>query len=309
MKFGIQTAPQDVTWQEIRDVWKLADAAGLDSGWVFDHIVPLYISPDAPILEAWSLLAALAEATKRLTLGCMVTCNTFRHPALLAKMAATTDIVSDGRLVIGLGAGYHEIEHTAYGIPMHAQRERAAMLAEACQVLRGLFGERHFSFAGEHYTITDAPFAPLSVQRPRPPLLLGGRGEQLTLPTVARYADQWNLAGGSTAEDFRQKHGVLKELCAGIGRDPGEIETNMAVVTFVDRDGSRARERALQAGRYLGVPDDVTLSAFISGEPAAVVDRIRGLEEAGVQHFVMTLVPGNYEDVPLFAAAVVSEWR
>ena len=309
MKFGIQTAPQDVTWEQIRGAWRTADEAGLDSAWNFDHIVPLMIAPDGSIFEAWSLLAGLAVATKRLTIGCMVTCNTFRHPGLLAKMAATIDHMSGGRLVVGLGAGYHEIEHVSYGIPMHSQRERAAMLAESCQVLKGLFTQERFSFDGAHYTIKEAPFSPPPVQLGGPPLLLGGRGEKLTLPLVARYADQWNLSGGAGPEDFVQKHGVLTDLCREIGRDPAEIETNMAFVTVVGHDGARAKERARAIAQYFGLPPEVADAAFLAGEPTEIVERISALEAVGVDHFVNSLVPGTYDDVRLFADTVVSHWR
>jgi F420-dependent oxidoreductase-like protein len=310
MKFGIQTGPQAVDWTDLRAVWDDAERYGLDSAWVFDHLVPLLIGDDQPVLEGWTLLAALAERTERLTIGCLVSSNTFRHPAVLAKMAATVDIMSEGRLVLGLGAGYHEIEHTAYGLAFSTQRGRAEMLDEACQVVKALFQGGPVSFDGEHYTLNEAPFAPLPVQEGGPPLMVGGRGEKLTFPIIARHADQWNLAGGAAAADFEQKWGVLKDCCADVGRDPDEIETNMGILTFVDRSAARAEERARQCAKHFGLDEELAPAIFIAGDPAGVEDTIRGLEEVGVKHYVMTIVHGiNYDDVELFANEVASKWR
>ena len=198
MKFGIQTGPQAVEWNDLRSIWDDAERLGLDSAWVFDHLVPLLIGTEEPVLEGWTLLSALAARTERLTIGCLVSSNTFRHPAVLAKMAATVDIMSEGRLVLGLGAGYREIEHTAYGLPFSTTRGRAEMLDEACQVLKALFAGGPASFEGEHYVLDNAPFAPMPVQSGGPPLMIGGRGEKLTFPIIARYADQSHATVEST---------------------------------------------------------------------------------------------------------------
>ena len=310
MKFGIQTGPQAVDWHDLRAAWDSAEQLGLDSAWVFDHLVPLLIGNDEPVLEGWTLLGALAERTERLTIGCLVSSNTFRHPAVLAKMAATVDILSEGRLVLGLGAGYYEVEHGAYGLPFGTQRSRAEMLEEACQVIGALYAGGPASFDGAYYQLAEAPFAPRPIQQPGPPLMIGGRGEKLTFPIIARHADQWNLAGGATAADFEQKWTVLKQRCDEIGRDPAEIETNMGVLTFVDASAERAKERARGCARHFGLDEELAPQIFIAGDPAEVEDTIRGLEEVGVDHFVMTIVHGlNYDDVELFADQVVSKWR
>ena len=310
MKFGIQTGPQAVEWPDLRAAWDGAEQLGLDSAWVFDHLVPLLIGDDQPVLEGWTLLGALAERTERITIGCLVSSNTFRHPALLAKMAATVDIMSEGRLVLGLGAGYYDTEHTAYGLEFGTQKSRAQMLEEACQVIRGLYSGGQVSFEGEHYRLTDAPFAPLPVQKPGPPIMIGGRGEKLTFPIIARHADQWNLAGGTTAADFEQKWGVLRERCNDISRDPAEIETNMGVLTIVDTDRARAKERARAGARHFGLDEELAPQIFIAGDPEEVTDTIRGLGEVGVDHFVMTIVHGlNYEDVNLLAEKIVPHFR
>ena len=310
MNFGIQTGPQGVDWPDLRAAWDEAEQLGLDSAWVFDHLVPLLIGDEEPVLEGWTLLGALAERTERMTIGCLVSSNTFRHPALLAKMAATVDIMSEGRLVLGLGSGYYETEHSAYGLEFGTQQSRAAMLEEACQVIKALFGGGPASLDGEHYTLTGAPFSPLPTQKGGPPLMIGGRGEKLTFPIVARHADQWNLAGGAAVADFEQKWGALRERCADIGRDPAEIETNMGVLTIVDSDRARAKERARAGCRHFGLDEELAPAIFIAGDPEEVTDTIRGLEEVGVDHYVMTIVQGlNYGDVKLLAEKVVPHFR
>ena len=310
MKFGIQTGPQAVDWRDLRAAWDKAEQLGLDSAWTFDHLIPLLIGNEEPVLEGWTLLGALAERTERLTIGCLVSSNTFRHPVVLAKMATTVDIMSEGRLVLGLGAGYYEIEHTSYGLPFGTQRSRADALAEACQVIKGLMSGGPVSFDGEHYQLVDAPFAPLPATAGGPPLMIGGRGEKYTFPIIARYADQWNLAGGATAEDFEQKWGALRARCDEVGRNPAEIETNMGVLAFVDRSSSRAHERARGCAKHFGLDEELAPSIFIAGDPPEVVETLRGLEAVGVQHFVMTIVHGlNYDDVDLFGEEVVSNWR
>lgn len=310
MKFGIQTGPQGVEWRDLRAAWELTERLGFDSAWTFDHLVPLLIGHGEPVLEGWTLLSALAEQTERLTIGCLVSSNTFRHPVVLAKMATTVDIISEGRLVLGLGAGYYEIEHTVYGIPFGTQRSRADGLAEACQIVKALFRGGPVSFDGEHYRLAEAPFAPLPVQEGGPPIMIGGRGEKYTFPIIARYADQWNLAGGSTAEDFEQKWAALRARCEEVGRDAAEIETNMGLLTFVDRSSARAHARARACARHFGLDEELAPTIFVAGDPPEVVETIRGLEAVGVQHYVMTVVHGlNYDDIDLFAREVVSSWR
>ena len=194
------------------------------------------------------MLAALAGVTKRLRLGVMVTGNPYRHPAVLANMAASLDVISGGRLEIGIGAGWSEEESAAYGIDLPPLRERFDRLEEACAVVDLLLTQEVSSFAGAYYRLTDARCEPKPVQRPRPPLVVGGGGEKRTLRIAARFADQWNLTGG-TPEVLAHKIEVLHGHCADVGRDPAEIEISVQVRAGADAAAMADEAAALaQAG-------------------------------------------------------------
>jgi F420-dependent oxidoreductase-like protein len=225
------TGPQHTTYEDLLHVWREADAIpAIEQAWVSDHFLTVHRGdPTGSCLEGWTLLAALAAETERLRLGVMVTGNTYRHPAVLANMAVTVDIISHGRLVLGIGAGWYEPEHTAYGIPLYMSRERISRLAEACEVIRRLWTEDVANFDGHYYKLHSARCEPKPIQRPHPPFLIGGSGEQLTLRVVAHYANIWNYDGGQV-EEFRHKCEVLHNHCAAIGRDPATIERSVKLV-------------------------------------------------------------------------------
>jgi F420-dependent oxidoreductase-like protein len=314
MKFGISVGPQNTTWAALKQLAVKGDRLGFDSYWVFDHLLPLTGNIEDPIFEAWALMAGLADATSSITLGTMVTCNTLRAPALLAKMAATVDHVSDGRVIVGIGAGYFVAEHEAFGIPLPPRPVRAAMLDEAVQVLKGLWAGGRFSFAGDYYTIRDAPFAPAPVQPGGPPIMVGGAGEKFTLRTVAKHADHWNLPPGSkgiTPEVLRAKLAVLAERCAEVGRDPSTIEINVSQVIVVDNDHKRAIERRRQLAAERGMSEELAAAHITAGDPASIIDRVHEWQDAGTQHFGVGVIPGfnSDADIDLFAEKVVAEMR
>jgi F420-dependent oxidoreductase-like protein len=223
MRFGIKTSPQHTAWPDMLAVWQAADDIDLfESAWTFDHFYPIFSDSNGPCMEGWITLTALAQATERIRVGVLVTGNVYRHPAVLANMAATLDIISGGRLELGLGAGWNEEECAAYGIDLPPLKERFDRFDEACQVVLGLLRDETTDFDGKHYQLTAARCEPKPVQRPHPPLCIGGGGEQRTLRAVARYAQHWNFPGGGV-ETLKQKRAVLEEHCADIGRDPHEI--------------------------------------------------------------------------------------
>ena len=223
MRFAFKTANQSTTWAEVLEVWHAADQIEIfESGWNFDHFYPIDGNAGGPCLEGWMMLGALAQATTRLRMGTMVTGIHYRHPAVLANMIATLDIISAGRLEVGIGAGWNEEESGAYGIELGTRRERSDRFEEACEVIVGLLSEPAFSFDGRYYQLTDARNEPKGPQRPHPPICVGGGGEKRTLRTAARFAQHWNSARG-TPEEFAHKRDVLHAHCADIGRDPGEI--------------------------------------------------------------------------------------
>src|SRR5690348_6730157 len=242
--FGIKTAPQFTTYEDMLRVWREADGEPLlEHAWDFDHFMPLGSDPTGPCLEGWTLLAALAAQTTRIRVGVMVTGNTYRHPAVLANMGATVDIISGGRLDFGLGAGWNELEHSAYGIPLYPPGERIRRLGEACEVIRRMWTEEAPDYDGRYYQLKEARCEPKPIQKPYPPFVVGGGGEQLTLRIVAQYADVWNFAGGPV-ETFTHKIGVLREHCAAVGRDPAAIE--LSVQVLVNYDDLDATVQAVQ---------------------------------------------------------------
>jgi len=229
VRFAIKTRPEHTPWAQIRDVWVAADEVPLfESAWNWDHFYPLTEPFTGPNLEAWSMLAAMAEATHRIRLGCQVTGMVYRHPAVLANIAATTDIISGGRLELGLGAGWNEMETAAYGIPLPPLRERFDRFDEGVEAIISLLSQETSTLHGRYVKLTDARCEPKPVQRPHPPITIGGRGRTRTLRTAARLAQQWNAITPGP-EDWLSLKETLVEHCASVGRDPGEITCSVNV--------------------------------------------------------------------------------
>jgi F420-dependent oxidoreductase-like protein len=261
-------------WSEILDVAVHAERTGWDGIWFADHFMPFAGDLDGPMQECWTGLAALAMAVPRLRLGSLVSGNTYRHPAVLAKQAATVDQISGGRLVLGLGAGWQENEHRAYGIELPSIKGRLDWLEEACAVVTGLLRDERTTFAGRHYQLTDAPLSPKPVQ-PHLPLLVGGGGERRTLRIAARWADEWNVWG--TPELLRHKGTVLDAHCEAIGRDPDMIARSANALLYLSTDESwLADHRSRDHGRPV-----------IVGTPAEVVDIVARYADAGVGELVV----------------------
>ncbi len=232
MRFSVwPTATQ--SWDDLFEVAAHAASTGWDGVWVADHFMPSSEPVDRPMLECWSVLAGLATIVPRVRLGSLVSGNTYRHPAVLAKMASTIDEMSGGRVVLGLGAGWQENEHRAYGIEFFDTATRLDRLAEACAVIRQLLDEPRASFEGRSYRLVDAPMEPKATAG-RLPLLVGGGGERVTLRIVARFADEWNTWG--TPEVLAYKGAVLERHCDAVGRDAATIGRSAQVL--VDLDGA-----------------------------------------------------------------------
>jgi alkanesulfonate monooxygenase SsuD/methylene tetrahydromethanopterin reductase-like flavin-dependent oxidoreductase (luciferase family) len=241
--FGVKTSQSNVTYDQIRNVWLEADQEPLfEHAWLWDHFIPLRGPANGAALEAWTLLAALAAQTKRVRLGVIVTSNRIRPPAVLAKMAATVDVISRGRLEFGIGAGGSEQsdpalsqivhrEFDAYGIDVVPTRDAIGALAEALTIIKRMWAEEEpFDFDGRYYQLKGAICEPKPVQRPRPPIMIGAAGEKLSLRVVAVHADIWNCPTRGDVEEFRRKSAVLDEHCAAIGRDPSEIRRSVQVL-------------------------------------------------------------------------------
>ncbi len=267
MRFGLKLS-QNATIDQLRAVWRVADEAGFDHCWCMDHLATLGAHDDGAIFEAWTLLAGMAVATSRTRIGCMVTGNTYRHPAVLAKAAVTVDHLSAGRLEFGLGAGWAENEHAMLGLPFGSARDRADWLEEACEVIRSLWTQQRTSFEGKHYTITAAVAEPKPVQRPHPPIWIGGSGRQRTLRITARYADVWNAAGGSP-DEVAEVSAVLDQRCAEIGRDPAQIRRSVQVRVAEANDELLELARSYRA---VGITEIVLI--LHSQNPAGLAEEI-----------------------------------
>jgi F420-dependent oxidoreductase-like protein len=254
MRFAFKTAPQHTTWADMLAVWQAADDIDVfESGWTFDHFYPIFSDTTGPCLEGWTTLIALAQATHRVRLGTLVTGIHYRHPAVLANMVSALDIISGGRLELGIGAGWNEQESGAYGIELGTPRQRSDRLEEACQVLIGLLSQETTTFKGEYYQLQDARNEPKGVQQPHPPICIGGSGERRTLRTAARFAQHWNFVGG-TPEQFARKREVLHAHCRDVGRDPAEILLSSHVMFDGDPAAAAASAAALgDVGVQLGI--------------------------------------------------------
>ncbi len=247
MRFAIKTSPQYTTWPDLLATWTEADQIDLfESAWVFDHFYPINV-PDTtgPCMESWVVLTALAQATSRIRVGCMVNGILYRHPAVLANMTSALDIVSGGRLELGLGAGWNEEECDAYGIELGTLTERFDRLDESLAVIVGLLTQETTDFNGTYYQLRSARNNPPPIQQPHPPICIGGMGERRTLPAVASWAQHWNYPG-TDIEGLVATRAKLDAACHYIGRDPAEIITSQHVM-FDPAAGPAALAESLAA--------------------------------------------------------------
>jgi F420-dependent oxidoreductase-like protein len=267
LRFGLKLSGQDTTVEALRAVWRIADQSGFDHVWDFDHLASIGDGgPDRPIYEGWTLQAAIAEATKRVRIGCLVTGNTYRNPALLAKQAVTVDHLSGGRLEFGIGAAWAEIEHQMYGF--EGLDHRVGRLSESLRIIKSLFTEERTSFEGRYYHFKDAIANPKPIQKPYPPFWIGASGPS-TLRLVARHADVWNIAGGDPAR-VKELTPMFEAACGEVGRNPAEIRRSIQF----GWDGADRRELLELCARYLelGVTEQVIY--LRGGQPEALAVKI-----------------------------------
>jgi F420-dependent oxidoreductase-like protein len=311
MRFGIFTSMGMQTWAGVLDLWKHLERTGWDVACVTDHFMPNTKEREGAMLEAWSSLSALAALVPRMRVGTIVLGNTYRHPAVVAKMAAQVDVISGGRLLLGMGAGWQQNEHEAYGIPFYTMKERLERLDEACQVIRSLWTERRSNFKGRYYQVSDAPLDPKPVQTPHPELMIGGGGEKVTLKIVARHADHWNVWGGPAVATRKGK--ILDEHCAAVGRDAKSIirSVNMALlITDKKADIDQlAKTIETRMGRHAADARDTCLA----GTPDQIRESLNDLRAAGVSTlFIPTMfrpVDELRRDLDRFIAEIAPAFR
>lgn len=298
IRFGIQIEPQfGFGFDDVVRIARTAEQTDCHALWASDHLLWDAHSEHRNCFEAWTLLTALAPLTTSLRLGTLVTCNSYRHPSLLAKTVACLDAISGGRIDCGIGAGWKELEYRAYGIPFPPVGQRIARLREAVQVMRRLWTRERASFQGQYYTVDDATCAPKPVQ-PQLPLWIGGQGEQKLLRLVAEEADGWNMVLGSTLEQVRHKMDVLRRHCDDVGRDLASLDTSLFVLTFVcDSEREYAGYVADQA-RLLGPASTASLARArelgLAGPAVQVTDTLRRYLACGFDYIVV-LFPYTHE--------------
>lgn len=274
MKHAFMTSPQRTTWAWLRDVWERADRSGAyESGWTFDHLYSWPEPTTDDCMEGWVVLTALLRATERLRGGVLVSGMIYRHPGVLANMASTLDIISGGRLELGVGAGSQPAECEAFGIETGSVRERFDRFEEGLVVLESLLTNERTTFTGEYYALKDAMNNPKPLQRPLP-ITIGGTGRRRTLRMAARYADHWNYTGGDPAE-FRELRPILQKACADFGRDPGDIRCSGLLRYSGDSGELRA---GLAAFEDAGA--DLVIISVPQGEAPDVIERIAELTTA-----------------------------
>ena len=300
MRFSVWPNPTQ-SFAEVLAIARHAEATGWDGVWYADHFMPDAEDTSAPWPEAWTTLSALAASVPRIRIGTLVTGNTYRHPAVLAKMAATIDHISGGRVVLGLGSGWQENEHRQYGVPFYTIGERLARLDEACQVIKGLFSEQKASFGGKYYQLEEASLEPKPLQQPLP-LLIGGGGERVTLRITARWADEWNVWGD--VETLRHKMAILDRHCADVGRDPSQIQRSAVALLFLSEDREFVEK---MRSRGLGRPT-------IIGSAKEVRETVRAYADAGVDELIVpdfTLGPRDAKlaTLDVFQSEVAAELR
>jgi F420-dependent oxidoreductase-like protein len=291
----------------LKDLATKAEKLGFDSFWVMDHFhqIPVVGKQEEPMLESWTTMSVLAGITSRIKLGALVTGIIYRHPSILAKVGATLDVLSKGRLFMGVGAAWNQEESFAYGIHFPSARERLLRLEEAIQIIRKMWTEEPTAtFNGRYYQINNAYCNPKPIQKPSPPIMVGGSGERYTLKLVAKYADACNLFG--SIETVKRKLNILKEHCKSVGRDYDSILKTKLGVVIVDNDREMANKRIEQI--FKALPEEQIREFVIYGTPEEVLRQIELLEEVGIQYLIVDLDPSReLEELEIFAHNIIKK--
>ncbi len=311
MRFGLFTSMGNQTWGGVRELWHHLEATGWDVACVTDHFMPNNPQREGSTLEAWSTLSALAALVPRIRVGTIVLGNTYRHPAVVAKMAAQVDIISGGRLLLGMGSGWQENEHEAYGLPFYTMRERLERLDEACHVMKSLWTEPRSTFKGRFYQLSDAPLDPKPMQSPHPELMIGGGGEKVTLRIVAKHADRWNIWGGP--KTAARKGAILDAHCAAVGRDPKTVKRAANMALMITDKKADVDALAESIGKRMGVHVADPRDTCLAGTPDQIREQLHELTAAGVDMlFIPSMLrplPELRPDLDRFIAEIAPDFR
>lgn len=309
IRFGIHAGQQHTTFDDYAELWKAAEDLGFDWASVFDHFVPIQSDPTGPCYDGLTLLAAMAAQTSTIRCGILVVGNTYRHPAVLANMATTIDHISKGRLELGIGAGWWEMEHEQYGIPLHKPGRRIRMLGEATQIIKSLWTEERTTFEGRYYDLENALCEPKPEQQPSIPLWIGGAGEQLTLRVVAESADGWNTFFGPIPE-YQHKLDVLADHCRAVGRDSGDIRKSLVVQAVVGETEAEVDERLAALSTTRNIDAEALRQRAIVGTPEQCAEQLKPYVAAGVGDFIIgARAPVDYRTLELVAKEVAPRVR
>jgi F420-dependent oxidoreductase-like protein len=302
--------PPDKQFDLIKKAAKAAETLNYDSIWITDHFHPTHPKPElAPVFECWTTLSALAMETEKIKLGQIVTCNSYRNPALLAKMASVFDVISGGRLLLGIGAGWYEHEYRGYGFEFPKPSVRIGMLDEAVQIIKKMWTEPVVNFDGKYYKLENGINYPKPLQKPHPPILIGGGGEKLTLRVVAKYADIYNLWGDWLPENFQRKLKVLKHHCDEIGRDYKEIEKSCSTDVIIGESEKEVRDIVKDLAKDGWDIKELTEHQLI-GTPEQCIEQLKRFVEIGTTYFIFHFARGlETRSYQLFAKEVIPEFR
>lgn len=313
MKFGLQHPNFSFDYKNedtsqivgsLKDLILIAENAGFDSFWVMDHFhqIKFVGSPDEPMLESWTTISALAGMTTKIKLGTLVTGIVYRHPAILAKISATLDVLSKGRLFMGIGAAWNQEESFAYGIPFPPTKERLLRLEEVIQIILKMWTKSTATFNGKYYQLKDAYCNPKPIQKPHPPIMVGGGGERNTLRIVAKYADACNLFG--SIETIKRKLSILKEHCKNVVRDYDSILKTKLGIVLIDNDKEVLNKRVNEL--FKGMPNEQIREFVIYGTQEEVLREVESFENAGIEYFIVDLDPSReLEQLEFFADKII----
>lgn len=307
VEFGVMLRQQKIDFNEIKEAAQLCDKLGYDSVWFYDHVLGQGII-GIDILEPWTLMSALSTVTERIKLGTMVLCNGFRHPPLLAKMAATLDYISGGRLEFALGAGWFEQEFTTYGYDYPDTVTRIEQLKESAQIIKSMWTEEESTFNGKYFNINGAICNPKPVQKPFMPLTIGGSGEKYLLRVVAELADVWNCPA-SGALEYDKKINALKNHCSDIGRNFDDIRISQQTVCVLVSNESELPEKLEKGQRRYGFFGNVGELGIV-GTPEQCIEKIKADVERGISKYTIFFSDVmKKETLELFANEVIPEFR
>jgi F420-dependent oxidoreductase-like protein len=282
---------EDVTWEDWRRLALAAETGGFDALFRSDHYVSVMERDQRGSLDAWATVCALAPLTERIRLGTLVSPATFRHPSVLAKMAVTADHASGGRIEVGLGTGWHEREHAAYGFPFPPMRERMEVLAEQLEIVHGQWTQSPFAFSGRHYELAEADHLPKAVQRPHPPLIMGGQAKARSVELAARWADEYNTVFAAP-DVCAERRAAVRAACEAAGRDPDTVTFSLMTGMVIGAERADVERRAHEVAEFRGdPPDDAAASLreenWIVGTVPEALDQLRALEAVGVERIML----------------------